>query len=92
VLHSQEERAVACLLGGAIGDGLGYEVEFSKLDAIRERFGDSGIMTPVLHKGKLVVSDDTQMTLFTLEGLLARKDESRSVDTPGLPGLVSNAA
>ena len=71
VVGAPEERVLACLLGGAIGDGFGYEVEFRDLSAIRERFGHAGIRTPVLHKGKLVVSDDTQMTLFTLEGLLA---------------------
>jgi ADP-ribosyl-[dinitrogen reductase] hydrolase len=63
------ERTIACLLGGAIGDALGYEVEFQKLPEIRERYGPEGITAPVLHDGKLFVSDDTQMTLFTLEGL-----------------------
>jgi len=55
---------------GAIGDALGYEVEFNNLRQIRERFGQSGIKTSVSKQGKLIVSDDTQMTLFTLEGLL----------------------
>ena len=67
---SHEERALACLLGGAVGDAFGYEVEFERLPEIRARFGPAGIETPVLHHGKLIVSDDTQMTLFTLEGLL----------------------
>jgi len=66
----QEERALACLLGGALGDAFGYEVEFESLPGIRARFGPAGIEVPVLHHGKLIVSDDTQMTLFTLEGLL----------------------
>jgi ADP-ribosylglycohydrolase len=57
-------------LGGAIGDAFGYEVEFSSLPSIRSRFGPAGIKSPIFHDGKLVVSDDTQMTLFTLEGLL----------------------
>ena len=70
VERSHEERALACLVGGAIGDALGYEVEFKNLREIRKRFGDGGIKTPVPHAGKLIVSDDTQMTLFTLEGLL----------------------
>jgi ADP-ribosylglycohydrolase len=69
--RSQDERLMACLLGGAIGDAFGYEVEFKNLREIRQRFGESGIGKPVLHHGKLIVSDDTQMTLFTLEGLLA---------------------
>lgn len=69
VERSQEERALACLLGGAIGDALGYEVEFTSLREILKRFGECGINAPVSHHGKLIVSDDTQMTLFTLEGL-----------------------
>ena len=64
------KRALACLLGGAVGDAFGYEVEFERLPEIRARFGPAGIEAPVLHHGKLIVSDDTQMTLFTLEGLL----------------------
>ncbi len=63
-------RVRGCLLGGAIGDAFGYEVEFDSLAAIRQRFGPAGITEPVRHRGRLVVSDDTQMTLFTLEGLL----------------------
>jgi ADP-ribosyl-[dinitrogen reductase] hydrolase len=67
---SPEERALACLAGGAVGDAFGYEVEFIKLREIRARFGPAGIEAPVFHSGKLIVSDDSQMTLFTLEGLL----------------------
>ena len=63
------ERRLACLLGGAVGDGFGYPVEFDRLHGIRARYGPEGIREPELRDGKLVVSDDTQMTLFTLEGL-----------------------
>jgi ADP-ribosylglycohydrolase len=64
------DRVLGCLLGGAVGDAFGYEVEFDSLAVIRARYGDQGIQEPVLHDGRLVVSDDTQMTLFTLESLL----------------------
>lgn len=64
------ERAVATIVAGAVGDAFGYAVEFSRLDSIRARFGASGLTEPVRDDGKLVVSDDTQMTLFTLEGLV----------------------
>ncbi len=67
---STSERAWACVLGGAIGDAFGYEVEFSSWAAIQQRFGEKGIQEPVMQGGRLVVSDDTQMTLFTLEGIL----------------------
>ena len=68
--RSREEKALAVLLGGAVGDAFGYEVEFDSISKIRTRFGASGITEPIPHDGKLIVSDDTQMTLFTLEGML----------------------
>jgi ADP-ribosyl-[dinitrogen reductase] hydrolase len=64
------ERTLACLLGGALGDAFGYAVEFDSIAEIRSRFGPAGIADAVFHDGKLIVSDDTQMTLFTLEGML----------------------
>ena len=36
-------RELACLLGGAIGDALGYRVEFDSLAAIRRKHGKEGI-------------------------------------------------
>lgn len=67
-------RVLGCALGqmrgGAVGDAFGYEVEFDSLARIRQRFGPAGITEPVRHRGRLIVSDDTQMTLFTAEGLL----------------------
>lgn len=59
-----------CLVGGAAGDALGYEVEFLKDRSIFNRFGPSGITEYVLHNGVARISDDTQMTLFTATGLL----------------------
>ena len=64
------DKVLGVLLGGAVGDGLGYAVEFLKLDAILERWGESGLQEPVYQDGALIVSDDTQMTLFTAEALL----------------------
>lgn len=75
VHRSVEERILACILGGAVGDAFGFEVEFDNISAIRERFGDQGLHSPVFHNGLLIVSDDTQMTLFTVEGLLRGFDQ-----------------
>lgn len=58
------------LIAGACGDALGYEVEFSSRSSILDRFGSQGITQFVLHNGKALVSDDTQMTLFTANGML----------------------
>ncbi|MBE3011711.1 ADP-ribosylglycohydrolase family protein [Microbispora sp. NEAU-D428] len=59
-------RVLACLLGGAIGDALGNPVEFLSLRRIRETYGPDGLTGMVRHE----VTDDTQMTLFTTEGLI----------------------
>lgn len=62
-------RTLGCILGGAVGDAFGYAIEFDHWDAICRQHGPRGLREPVLQHGKLVVSDDTQMTLFTLEAL-----------------------
>lgn len=65
------DRVRGSLIGGAIGDALGYPVEFMSRSAILVQFGDKGITRFELDDdGKAVVSDDTQMTLFTANGLL----------------------
>jgi len=70
------EAFLAVLFGGAVGDALGYPVEFWSRKGIQENFGPMGITMPRCDRqGRLVVSDDTQMTLFTLAGLL----EARAV-------------
>jgi ADP-ribosyl-[dinitrogen reductase] hydrolase len=62
---------LGCLLGGAIGDAFGYAIEFAGLSEIRRRYGEDGLRAPLLSKsGRAQVSDDTQMTLFTLEACL----------------------
>jgi ADP-ribosylglycohydrolase len=64
------DRALGCLLRGGVGDDFGYEVEFDSVAVIRAEFGDQGIQEPSLYDGRLVISDDMQMTPFTLESLL----------------------
>ncbi|MBP8902453.1 MAG: ADP-ribosylglycohydrolase family protein, partial [Thiobacillaceae bacterium] len=72
VSASQDEtvsRRLACLLGGALGDAFGYPIAFENLASIQKRHGPAGLREPEFNKNQLLVSDDTQMTLFTLEGL-----------------------
>lgn len=66
------DKIRGCLIGGAAGDALGYAVEFSGEKEIFRRYGKSGITEYELDAltGNAVISDDTQMTLFTANGLL----------------------
>jgi len=64
-------RTVGCVLGGASGDALGAPVEFLELNEIRRLYGDPGITQYAEAYGrKGAITDDTQMSLFTIEGLL----------------------
>jgi ADP-ribosylglycohydrolase len=64
-------RIAGCLLGGAVGDMLGAPIEFMSLTEIRERFGAAGLQEPVAAYGRVgAITDDTQMSLFTAEGIL----------------------
>lgn len=60
----------SCLIGGAAGDALGYAVEFLSASQIFNKYGENGITQYDLSGGKALISDDTQMTLFTATGLL----------------------
>ncbi len=68
-------RVRGCLLGGAIGDALGAPVEFWKLDRIQSECGTQGVTEylPSTFSGTSgygQITDDTQMTLFTVEGMI----------------------
>lgn len=68
---STRDRFRGCLLGGAVGDALGAPVEFMRRAEILRQFGPQGITDYAPAYGGLgTITDDTQMTLFTAEGLL----------------------
>ena len=58
------------LIGGAAGDALGYPVEFDRYSEILAKYGEPGITKYELIDGVAEISDDTQMTLFTANGML----------------------
>ena len=64
------DKIRGCLIGGAAGDALGYTVEFTREEEIFEKYGSEGITNYELKNGVAQISDDTQMTLFTANGLL----------------------
>ena len=75
--NSIRDRIRGSLFGGAVGDALGYQVEFLRAQDIFTRYGENGIQkyVPDPVSGKALISDDTQMTLFTVEGILDSEDE-----------------
>lgn len=65
------DRIRGSLLGGAVGDALGAAVEFLSLAEIRARFGPAGVTDYAPAYGRRgSITDDTQMTLFTAEGVM----------------------
>lgn len=66
-----KDKIRGSLIGGAVGDALGYPVEFMSIEHIRDKYGESGITRYELNRnGVAEISDDTQMTLFTANGML----------------------
>ena len=65
-----KDKFRGCLIGGAVGDALGYPVEFLNEAEITREYGEDGISEYKLRHGVAEISDDTQMTLFTACGLL----------------------
>ena len=88
-MNTLQDRIRGSLIGGAIGDALGYPVEFIySYEEIQKRYGERGIARLDTNQhwlgedeqvGKAVVSDDTQMTLFTANGLLNAKRQKSNM-------------
>lgn len=64
-MNDRKDKICGSLIGGAIGDALGYQIEFKK------NIKDKEIISFKDNKG--IISDDTQMTLFTANALLFRE-------------------
>lgn len=63
-------RIHTCLLGGAIGDALGGDIEFASL-SLGYPAAPCLRCRPSQHQGVAgAITDDTQMTMFTAEGLI----------------------
>lgn len=77
------DRIRGCLIGGAAGDALGYPVEFRSASQICYRYGSAGITDYECdrRRGEALISDDTQMTLFTAAGVL----EAQSIPLTRIP-------
>lgn len=84
-----QDKCRGSLIGGAIGDALGYPVEFvNSFREIQAKYGERGIteydksypwLDDSLRHYKVLFSDDTQMTLYTAEGLLEAERSERPI-------------
>lgn len=61
-VNDRQNKVIGSIMGGAIGDALGYQIEFIRGIKDREYCKYSG--------DKGIISDDTQMTLFTANALI----------------------
>lgn len=86
------EFFTGCMLGGAVGDALGAPVEFITLEAIRSRYGPGGVtgMEDILESEGEVArfTDDTQMALFTAEGLLRANSRMNDRGLCNVPSVI----
>jgi ADP-ribosylglycohydrolase len=87
-VDTARDRIRGCLLAGAIGDALGAPIEFMDLTSIRARFGTDGVTSyaPAYGRDGGAITDDTQMTLFTAEGMIrswVRGDRRGTADQAG---------
>ncbi len=64
-MDNRRDKICGSLIGGAIGDALGYQIEFKQ--GVKEK------EITTFQGGIGIISDDTQMTLFTANALLFRK-------------------
>ena len=86
------DRFLGCLLGGAVGDALGAPVEFMRRDEILRAFGPNGITGYARAYGGLGrITDDTQLTLFTADGLLRAWVRGRMKGIAHYPSVVAHA-
>jgi len=71
-----------CLLGGAIGDALGRPVDSLNYQMIKAEYGAQGVTDlSCAENGKALITDDTQLALFTAEGLLRAETRKREKGT-----------
>lgn len=90
-LSTLAARNRACLMGGAIGDAMGAEIEFWSLAQIRYRFTE-GCVHLIPHQGRIgAITDDTQMTLFTAEGILRAVVRAETRGICHAPSVVHHA-
>lgn len=70
-----QDKISGCVFAGALGDALGYVVEFDLYSSIKNKYGKDGIQDLLRTGEEAIISDDTQMTLFTMEGMSVETED-----------------
>ena len=70
-----QDKISGCVFAGALGDALGYVVEFDLYSSIKNKYGKDGIQDLLRTGEEAIISDDTQMTLFTMEGMAVETED-----------------
>ena len=66
-----KDRIRGCMIGGAVGDALGWPIEFKTERQIFNKYWPDGIHEYDLNAaGEAEITDDTQMSLYTANGIL----------------------
>lgn len=84
-VDKQSDKIRGCMTGGAIGDALGWPVEFKSEREIFNKYWPDGIKAYVFNSvGEAEITDDTQMALYTANGVLygATQNLLQRVDKP----------
>src|SRR5829696_2206191 len=85
-------RIRGALLGVGVGDALGAAAEFQSLAEIRACHGEAGVTDYVPAYGRHgAITDDTQMTLFTAEGLIRAWVRQQEKGISSIPSVVHHA-
>jgi len=91
-LKRDQDHFRGCLLGGAMGDALGAPVEFLRYSQIIQKYGPGGISDLETNRdGLALITDDTQMTLFTAEGILRANTRGYIKGICHMPAVVFHA-
>ncbi len=89
-----QDRCRGVLVGGAIGDAFDYPVEFIySFEEIKAKYGKDGLteydksypwLEAYLRHYKALFSDDTQMTLYTAEGIIDSAKNDKPLMLPSV--------
>jgi ADP-ribosylglycohydrolase len=92
LVRRKTEYFQGCMIGGAIGDALGAPVEFWSYQDIIGEYGDGGIQDLIYNSDhKAEITDDTQMTIFTAEGIIRSICRQRTRGVCSAKGVVFHA-